>query len=64
MFAIEMNLEELRMLVDMLERELRDLRSEEHHTDNRRYKEKLKMKEKLIRHMLDEADHVKFVKSA
>ena len=48
----EMRQEECDLLAGLLEKEMDDVRSEIHHTDNHDYKESLKKREKFVRDLL------------
>jgi hypothetical protein len=50
--AIELSQPEKELLVTILEKELEEVRSELHHTQDHSYKENVKEREKLVRDLL------------
>ena len=49
---VELNALERELIANLLEKELEDIRSELHHTQNHEYKENLKEREGLVRGLL------------
>lgn len=49
---VELNALERELIANLLEKELEDIRSELHHTQNHEYKDNLKEREGLVRDLL------------
>ena len=53
MITLHLDEQELQALIELLERELPNLRHEIHHTDDRDYREFLKARERLLERLLE-----------
>ncbi|MHC4884742.1 MAG: hypothetical protein ACYTGH_06625 [Planctomycetota bacterium] len=64
MFTITLTMEEANEMSWILTREIKDLRSEIHHTDDRSYREKLVMRKKILEDMLARTENMEVAKTA